>query len=98
MSHVVVKFGAAWRGCTVVNCGGNGKSGKGSCAQDLFASKVEVFVANYVTDVARSCAFNGVVFHHPSFCRESINIGRGGRLWMALSGHDFTGCEDKECG
>jgi len=49
---VVVKFGTARRGCTVVNCGGNCRSGKGSRAYYPFILKIVVLVTNDFTDLS----------------------------------------------
>ncbi len=77
--HVVVKFSAAWRGCTSINSGGNGRSGEGLCAQDTFIVKELVLVANDDANSARDSALMGRSFIiHPSIRKASTLVGEGG--------------------
>ncbi len=77
-----IKFRTAFRFAAVANGGGGSAWGKGFCVEDSVLEKVEVFVRDVITKIAKDPGFDGVG-------RCTPFVGGGGKdiklFWMGKS-------------
>ncbi len=82
---VAVKFGAAWKGGTIVNSSGNCCGGEGLGAKDAFVEEVVILVANDITNAAWNNCSDRLVFQCPSLAGEGIDISERGGLLVVVA-------------